>query len=166
MREPQLTLRLSGSGKAPDGGAISVASASADITAGKDELHLTLLEPIADAKQLASGKLDAKLDGDLGRWWSRVGSLVRLPKHYVLGGNASARGTVRLTSDSIAIDRLSLNLVNARFRGAGLDLDEQQMDAVADLTVDRKSGTTTFDKFTINSKPLSVVERATQHPSS
>jgi translocation and assembly module TamB len=156
LREPQLTIHCSGSGKSPDGGPVSVVTANADLIAGKDELHLTLLEPIADAKQIASGRLDAKLDGDLGRWWSRVGMFVKLPKHYVLGGNATARGTVRFATHLIAIDRLSLNLASARFRGAGLDLDEQQMDAVADLTIDRKSGTTTFDKFTINSKPLSV----------
>ena len=43
-------------------------------------------------------KLDARLAGDLGRWWSRVGSFVRLPKHYVLGGTATARGSVRFAT--------------------------------------------------------------------
>ena len=86
LKEPQLTLRVSGSGQGPEGGPALISTASATLTAGADELHLTLVEPIADVKQLSTGKLDAKLTGDLGRWWSRVGSLVGLPKHYVLGG--------------------------------------------------------------------------------
>ena len=49
-----------------------MSAATLDITAGTDELHLNLLEPIADAEQLSSGKLDAKLVGDLGRWRSRA----------------------------------------------------------------------------------------------
>ena len=57
---------------------------------------------------------------------------------------------------AIAVDRLALKLVNARFRGAGLDLDEPQMDGVADLTIDTKSMTATFEKFTVDSAPLSV----------
>ena len=82
--------------------------------------------------------------------------MVRLPKRFVLGGAATARGSVRLGENTIAVDRLSLTLTNARFRGAGLDLDEDQMDATADLIIDRKAGTTTFERFTIHSAPLSV----------
>ena len=116
------------------------------------------MEPIPDVEHPSSGKLDAKLTGDLGRWWARVGSIVHLPEQYVLGGMATAKGSIRFASNTIAVDRLSLVLVNARFRGAGLDLDEEQMDAVADLTIDRESGTTTFARFTINSAPLSVAD--------
>ena len=156
LKEPQLSFRLTGSGKAPEGGPILVSAATATLTAGADELHLTLKEPIADAKQLSSGRVDAKLTGDLGRWWARVGSLVSVPKHYVLGGAATAHGSVRFAPDLIAMDRLTLTLVNARFRGAGLDLEEEQMDAVADLSINRAAGSTTFENFTINSHPLSV----------
>lgn len=156
LKEPQLTIRLAGSGKALDDGPLSVSIATATISAGKDELRLTLLEPISDAKKLSSGKIDAKLEGDLGRWWSRTGSFVTLPKHYLLGGAASVRGTIRFAPEAVAIDRLSLTLVNARFRGAGLDLEEPKMDAVADLSIDRKSGITSFERFTINSNPLTV----------
>ena len=45
--------------------------------------------------------------------------------------------------------------MNARFR-AGLDLDEEEMDAVADLIIDRKAGTTALEQFTIHSVPLAV----------
>ncbi len=158
LREPQLKLEFSASGKATDREPASVSAATVALTAGLDELHLKLLEPIVDARQLSSGKLDARLVGDLGRWWSRVGSFVRLPKHYVLGGAATANGTVRFAKDTIAVDRLTLDLKNARFRGTGLDLDEPQMNAVADLTVDRKAGTTAFENFTINSAPLAVTK--------
>lgn len=156
LREPKVSLRFSGTGRASDTGPIMVSSAKATLAAGADELHLNLVESIADAKTLTSGKVDAALTGDLGRWWTRVGALIRLPKHYILGGATTARGSVRFAPDLIAVDRLSLNLVNARFRGAGLDLEESEMDAVADLTIDTKAGSVRFEKFTVNSVPLSV----------
>lgn len=156
LKEPQLSLHVSASGQAPDGGAISVAAGRATLTSGSDECQLTLVEAIVDVERPSSGKIDAQLTGDLGRWWSRIGSFIHLPEKYILGGMATAKGSVRFATNMIAIDRLSLILANARFRGAGLDLDEEQMDAVADLTIDRESGTTTFARFTINSLPLSV----------
>jgi translocation and assembly module TamB len=156
IREPQLSLRVSGSGKAPEQGPISISTLTANLAGGGDELRLTLVEPIANLRELSSGKLNAKLTGDLGRWWSRVGSVVRLPQHYVLGGAATASGTIRLAPDSIAVDRLKLEIINASFRGAGLDLDEEQMDAAADVSFDRKTGTLAFEKFTVSSLPMSV----------
>jgi len=155
LREPQIALRFSAAGRAPEKGPVALSTGKATLLAGADELNLTLVESIADARELASGSVDAGMTGDLGRWWARVGALVRLP-NYVLGGTATARGRVRFGPDAVAVERLSLNLVNARFRGAGLDLDEPQMDAAADLTIDTKAMTATFDRFTLNSVPLSV----------
>jgi translocation and assembly module TamB len=155
MREPQIAIRISGAGRAPEGGPVAVSTGRATLTAGADELDLTLVDPIADARKFDSGTLNARLVGDLGRWWTRAGALVRLP-HYVLGGAATARGRVRFTPETVAVDRLTLNVVNARFRGAGLDLDEPQMDAAAEFTFDTKAMTATFDRFALNSAPLSV----------
>jgi hypothetical protein len=156
MREEGLSIRISAAGLALDGGPIAVSKGTAALTAGADELKLALVEPIEDAKRLASGAVDARLTGDLGRWWKRVGAFVQVPKHYVLGGMATAKGIVRFSSDTIAAERLSLHLANARFRGAGLDLEEPQMEATANVLVDTKTATATFDKFSINSAPLSV----------
>ena len=158
LKEPQLSLHISAAGAAPEGGAISAATGQVTLTSGRDECQLTLVEPIPDVEHPSSGKLDAKLTGDPRPLVARVGSIVHLPEQYVLGGMATAKGSIRFASNTIAVDRLSLVLVNARFRGAGLDLDEEQMDAVADLTIDRESGTTTFARFTINSAPLSVAD--------
>jgi hypothetical protein len=156
LMEPQISLRFSATGRAPDSGAISVSTGRATLTAGQDELDLTIIEPIADVRELASGNVDAKLRGELGRWWKRVGALVRLPKHYVLGGETTARGRIRFDRDRIHVDELALKLTNAQFRGAGLDLDEPQMDGAADLTIDTQSMTAAFERFTVNSAPLSV----------
>ena len=121
--------------------------------AGKDELRLTLLEPISDARKLSSGKIDAKLDGDLGRWWG-ARRLVRASEALSPRRAASRADSAIRARCTSSIDVLTL--VNARFRGAGLDLEEPKMDAAADLTIDRKAGVTSFEKFTINSNPLTV----------
>jgi hypothetical protein len=158
LREPALKVTANATGKAPDGGPISVAAAQLTMTAGADELRLKLLEPIPDAKKLAAGKLDAIASGDLGRWQKRVGVATSVLDTYRMGGKALARGTVRFTPDTLNVDRLALAIDNARFVGCGLDIDEPHMNATADLSVNLTTRTTTFDKFTINSAPLSVKE--------
>ncbi|VTT96814.1 Uncharacterized protein OS=Planctomyces maris DSM 8797 GN=PM8797T_09894 PE=4 SV=1: DUF748: AsmA_2 [Gemmataceae bacterium] len=156
LREPALKLHLTATGTATDAGRVAVSTARLTGTAGGDELDLALLEPIADAKQLATGKFDARASGDLGRWKKRIGAVVPTLNGYQMGGAATARGTVRLVPDALHVDQLSLSIEAAKFRGAGLDIDEPKMAAVADLTVNTKIGTTTFDNFTITSAPLSV----------
>jgi translocation and assembly module TamB len=156
VREPELKAQLAATGQAPDAGPVSVSTATLVLTAGADELHLKLLEPIPDTKQLAAGKLDARLAGELARWRKRLAAVVVIPEDYKLAGTASAHGVVRFGGDTVNIDRLVLSVEKARFAGAGIDLDEPNVNAVADVTVDRKTGTTTFDHFTINSAPLSI----------
>lgn len=156
IREPELKLQVAASGRAPDGGPVSIATATGVLTAGADELHLTLLEAIPDAQALGGGKLDARLVGDLGRWRTRFAAALPLLDDYTLGGNATAHGVVRFTPGMVNVDRLTLAIEKARFVGAGLDLAEPQMNGVADLTIDRTAGTATFADFTINSAPLSV----------
>lgn len=157
IREPSLKLQLAATGTAPDAGPVAVSAASLGLTAGPDELKLTLLEPIPDAKKLAGGKLDAALSGELNRWKRRFALLTPVLNDYQVRGNATARGVVRFAPDLVRVDRLTLNVDQAKFVGAGLDVDEPNLNAVADLTVDRAAGTATFDDFTINSAPLSVV---------
>lgn len=158
LREPTLKFQATATGKATDGRPVTITTAGCTLTAGADELRLKLLDPITDAKQLATGKFDARLAGDLARWRTRVAVVVAIPKHYVFGGTANVHGVVRLAGESVNVDRLTLAIDQARFRGAGLDIDEPQMNAVADLTVNRKTGTTTFENFTIDSAPLSVTK--------
>ncbi len=156
LREPALKLHLTATGKAADSGHVIVSTASLTGIAGTDELDLALLEPIADAKQLSSGKFDAKASGDLGRWRKRIAAAVPVLDDYQMGGKATAHGIIRLAADAFHVDQLTLSIENAKFVGAGLDIDEPNMSAVADLTVNSKTNITTFDNFTITSNPLSV----------
>ena len=156
LREPALRLQAAASGSVPEDGPVALTTATCTLTAGTDELKLKLMEPIPDAQQFSAGKLDARLAGELARWRNRLAPVVAIPKHYVLGGQTQAHGTIRFTTGTIAVDRLTLSLEKARFRGAGLDIDEPKMSAVADLTLNRTTGTAIFEAFTIQSVPLSV----------
>ncbi len=156
LRERALKLQLASTGTVAENGPITITTATLACTAAEDSLHLKLLDPIPDLRELSGGKVDARLGGDLTRWRARVGAAVAIPANYVIAGNATSHGVIRFHSDLIAVDGFTLGITNARFRGAGLDVDEQTMNAVTDLRIERKTGTTTFDKFTINSAPLSV----------
>ena len=155
LSEPQLRVELSASGKSVNSDPLSIATATATLTAGPTSFISNCWSQSRTWKNSRPGN-SMRLTGDLGRWWARVGLFVRLPKHYLLGGAARANGTIRFAKDTIAVDRLTLDLKDARFRGAGLDLDEPQMNAVADLNIDRKTGRMAFEQFTINSAPLTV----------
>ena len=155
ISEPALTLKASAAGLWPAHGAIRVDSGSLTLAAGADTVDLKLLEPIPDAKQPAAGTLSAKVTGDLARWMNRVRGFVRVPL-YVFGGQTTATGTVRFSKELIAIDHLVLGIDRARFRGAGLDLDEPRLDASAELSI--KNAAVEFANFRITSQVLSLAE--------
>jgi hypothetical protein len=156
FREDSIALRASANGSAPSDGPVRIDNASLDLTAGPDELHLTLFGAIPDARQLSSAAFSARLSGDLGRWMGRVRGLARIPPHYVFGGKLAASGVVRFGKEKLTIDRLTVMIEKARFRGAGVDLDEPTMSAAADMTLAWASTDTAFENFQINAAVLSV----------
>jgi hypothetical protein len=160
LREPALEVKASAAGHMTANGPVRVETGSLALAAGPDTLDLALLEPVPDAKQFAAGKLSAKLAGDLGRWRSRAAGFVRIPKHYVFGGSTTATGTVRLEPGKLAVDRLTVSVQNARFRGAGIDLNEPTLGASADLTVNRATGAAAFANLALGSPVLTLTSAA------
>ena len=63
---------------------------------------------------------------------------------------------MRFGPGAVTVNGLTLTVDRARFVGAGLDIDEPSMSAAADLTIDRKAHSATFDNFTMTSAPLTV----------
>ncbi len=156
LREATVKLQAAATGKAMATGHVSIATGSLVMTSAGDEAKFTLLEGIADVRNPVVSKLDARIAGDLGRWHKRLSVLTSALDGYLLSGNTTARGTLRLEPDQIIVDQLTMRIDNARFVGAGLDIDEPRMDAVTDLTIDRKAGIATCNNFTVTSAPLSV----------
>jgi translocation and assembly module TamB len=157
LKEPALKLQLSAGGKAPAGGPVQLATATVALTAGGDELHLTLLEPIADVRQLSSGFVDVRISGDVARWKARAAAFTKIPA-YQMSGTLVASGKARLAPERITVDRLTVGLTNVKFRGAGIVLDEPTMNAVGDFTLTRASNSASITKMTLNSAPLSVTD--------
>ncbi len=158
LAEPALALRARAEGQWPGGGPVRIDSGTFSVAAGVDRLELSLKEPVPDIRSLDRAKCAVHLAGDLGRWMNRVRSFVRVPAHYVFGGTVTANGTLRLEPKALAIDALNLTIDQAKFRGAGLNIDEPRMTATADMTLDRGTGSTTFSKFHITSPVLNVTD--------
>lgn len=155
LKEPALKLHLAATGKAPSNAPIELKTASAALIANGDELHLSLLEPVADVRKLASGSVDLRISGDIARWKSRIASFVTLPP-YVMSGSIVASGNAKFAAEQITVDRLTLGLTNVKFVGAGLNINERTMNAVGDFTLTRATNTATITKITLNSVPLIV----------
>jgi translocation and assembly module TamB len=139
VNEPELLVELKASGRHDPSGPVRLDAASASLTAGADQLTAALVEPVADARTARTGKLSAKLAGDLARWRTRLGWL-GVPADWQLGGAGTVSGVIALTADGLTADRMTADLTNARFRGAGLDLDERAFKVEAGLAWDRKTG--------------------------
>lgn len=176
LKEPSLKATFAASGAVPASGPVRLATAQLDITAGTDELHLTLLEPVADVRQIATGTpfgtgtaptvppaqpaapvVDVKLSGDVGRWKARAAAVTPVPD-WQMSGTAVASGKARLTADRVAVDRLTIDWKNMKFRGLGVVLDEPKANAVGDLTLNRATNVITLSKLTLNAAPLSATE--------
>ncbi len=155
LKEPALTLQLVATGKAPANGPFQLATATIALVANGDELHLSLLEPVADVRQLSTGAVDLRISGDIARWRSRAGSFVTIPA-YQMSGSVVASGKAKLTTDRVTVDRLTVGLTNVKFRGAGIVLDEPTMNAVGDFVLTRATSSASITKLTLNSAPLSV----------
>src|SRR5581483_370482 len=69
---------------------------------------------------------------------------------------ATAAGTVRLEPGKLAVDRLTVGVQDARFRGAGLDLSEPTLTASADLAVNRATGAAAFANLAVSSPVLTL----------
>ena len=155
LKEPALKLQVTATGRAPASGPVYLATATAALTSNGDELHLTLLEPVSDALKLSTGVVDVRVSGDLARWKARAAAVTTVP-NYQIGGTVVASGKARLAEDRVSVERLTVGLTNAKFRGAGIVLDEPTMNAVGDLAFTKATGVATITKMTLNSAPLSV----------
>ena len=155
LKEPELKLQVHAIGKAPAGGPVELATATVTLTANGDELRVTLLEPVADVRNLASGASSLRVSGDLARWKARAaggrrGPAVRDER------DRSPSGKAKFAGDRITVDRLTVGLTNAKFRGAGIIIDEPTMNAVGDFPLTRATSIATVAKLTLTSAPLSV----------
>ncbi|MFO0804260.1 MAG: hypothetical protein U0791_14200 [Gemmataceae bacterium] len=155
IHEPQLSLKASLSGSWPHGGAVRLEAGTLTITAGSDSAELKLLEAVPDARKPEGGTLSANVKGELGRWMNRVRGFVRIP-NYTFGGQTVATGTVRFSKPHTSIEKLTVGIDRAVFRGAGLNLDEPRLDASADLSI--TSAGVDFANFRIASAVLSVTD--------
>ncbi|MCI0705630.1 MAG: hypothetical protein L0241_31610, partial [Planctomycetia bacterium] len=155
LKEASLKLQLSATGLAKDTESVQLKTATAVLSADGDELRLSLVEPVADVRKLTSGSVDVRITGELARWKSRVGAFVKIPP-YAMSGKIVAHGKAKFAAERITVDRLTVGITDAKFRGAGLDIDEPTMNAVGDFTLVRASGVATITNFTLNSVPLTV----------
>jgi hypothetical protein len=139
FREP--TLDLSGRAEGTFADTTRFDSGEVTLTAAGDAFTVRLAEPT----DLRSSKLAARLAGDLGRWWGRLAPVVGLPAGYEVGGTGTVDGTVTLSAAGATAERLTADVKNARFRGAGVALDEPTLKAEANGTWGRAGGAVLTD---------------------
>jgi translocation and assembly module TamB len=158
FQEPSLVVNGSAEGAFFGPDVKPLAAANVTVTAGTESAEVKLLEPIADLRSPASGKVVAKLAGDLERWASRASSFVTIPKSIkAIGGQGVLGGTVTFTPAVVNLDAITADLKNARFHGYGLVLDEPQL--LLDPTtgrIDRASGLIEFPTMLLRTSTVAA----------
>ncbi|QEL18479.1 AsmA family protein [Limnoglobus roseus] len=127
FQEPDLTATFNADGAFFNATATRLDRGNVKVTAGQETAEVLLLEPIADLKAAQNGKADAKITGDLERWVGRVSSFVSIPKSLRIGGRGTIAGNVTINAETLALDKVTADLRDAKFTGYGVKLDESQL---------------------------------------
>ena len=158
VSDPKLVLSASADGTIR-GGTVRVDAGRLDVTAGTDTLAVSLTEPVADVKALASGKASVTLTGDLKRWQGRVGRVAGWPKDWAVGGTATEASAVVRLGGVMTAEKVRVGITAAAFTGLGLTLDEPdlRLDSAADgsVTFDPKTGAVVFTRVAVRSDTVS-----------
>ncbi len=140
LAEPELKINATVTGLIDPNGPIRIDAADATVSAGVDQFMAKLLEPVANARDVRSGKIRATLNGELARWRTRVGAWAGIPAAWQISGAGPLEATVAVHDDGITLDRVTGNLVNVRFVGAGVELNEPKLNVETAATWTRKTG--------------------------
>lgn len=139
-REAKLDLRANAAGTFHPNAPTRIDSGNFTLTAAEDSLQLKLLEPMADASALSSGRLSAALAGNLDRWKSRLAGIVSLPAAWKIEGQGTASATLAFDGDQLKCEGLACSFERFVFRGEGLDIREPKLTAEGNVVLHRKSG--------------------------
>ncbi len=154
--EKQLSVKASVVGAWPKDGPIRLDTASAELTAGADHFDAKLTTPIRDVRTAREGSTAIRLTGDLARWAERTRGFLGVPPDYQFGGTVTASAALTLEDGTLQGDRVSVAISNARFRGAGLDINEPVLNATGTMNLNRQSGQITFAPVTVVCPALNV----------
>ncbi len=140
LAEPELKVNATVTGVIDPTGPVRIDAADATVSAGVDQFTAKLLEPVANARDVRSGKVRATLTGELARWRTRVGAWAGIPAAWQISGAGPLEATVAVHDDGITLDRVTGNLVNVRFVGEGVELNEPKLKVETAATWTRKTG--------------------------
>ncbi|MGL6073732.1 MAG: hypothetical protein ACRC8S_06180 [Fimbriiglobus sp.] len=126
FQEPELRIALNGKAQRDPAGPVRLDTGDINIVAGADDFNAKLLEPIADIRSPKTGKVDAKLTGQLSAWQARLAPFGFIPKEWVIAGQGPVTGVVAFQETGATISKMRADMVNLKFFGAGLDVNEEK----------------------------------------
>jgi translocation and assembly module TamB len=139
--EPAMTIDATADAKREGKKAIRIERATAKLTAVNDSARFELTEPIPNMYQVNAGKAKIDLSGDLGRWRTRLASVLGIPRDWNIAGAGRLSSVLSFTDMGITAERNDGELTNLRFRGWGLQIDDPRLKVNANTVQwDHKTG--------------------------
>ena len=154
-QRPQLTTQLSAAGHAMANQSISLDQAGMQLDIGTEQVIATLAEPVANAFDHSTWKMNTQLSGSTGGWLAHAKNFVDLGDIQA-DGQIQAHAIAHVNSNQIEIHDAEYELQQFQFDGYGLAIREQQTSGTANAQYDLNSGQLMIVDTTLSSNSVSV----------
>lgn len=159
IREPDMRMTVEATGALDPAGPVRIDAGTVVAQASGDELRVTLMQRVPDARTPHGGRLSLRATGDVARWQRRLDGVVALPKDWAAAGTGTIAAVVHLTEPGATADRVNVDLRDVRFTGAGMNVAEPTLTAEARGAWDRATGAVTFTEVKATCETAGVSAR-------
>ena len=154
-QRPELTMRVSAAGHAISDQSARLDQAGIQLDIGSEQLLATLAEPVANALQQSTWKVNTQLSGSAAGWLAHA-------KNFVDLGDIRADGQVQgqaialINADAIELHDGQYEIQQLQFDGYGLTIREEQTSGTAGVRYDMNSGQLLIVETVLSSNSISL----------
>lgn len=154
-QQPQMSIKLSGSGQSQSGGKLRLEQGGVQIDIGTEQLLATLAQPVVDAFTNQIWNTNCQMTGSMAGWVGHIQNFVDL-------------GNIRTEGDLNLICSASLNPKNIQFSGIeyavqqlafdgyGMKIREAKTQGAGAAVYDLTTGSILFPELTVNSSSITA----------
>ena len=154
-QQPQMSVRVSASGRSPDGSRLQLDQGGVQVDIGAEQLVATLAGPVADAMAQTQWDTNCRMTGGLAGWVGHVQNFVDLGE-IDAQGNLQLKCATSIDANSIQLSQIDYQVQQLVFDGYGMKIREAKAIGTAEVQYDFASGTTTIADTTLSASSISA----------
>ena len=154
-QRPELTLRMSAAGHAASDQSVRLDQAGIQLNIGTEQVLATLAEPVANAFQQSTWKMNTQLSGSAAGWLAHAKNFVDLGDIQA-DGQVQGQAVAHLNPDAIELHGGQYEIQQLQFDGYGLAIREQETSGTATARYDLNSGQLLIAETVLSSNSISM----------